>query len=732
MYNKTIKHNIVTLLTFSLAILCFVAAALAEESDWPREIKAPGAKILMYQPQLETFTGDKLTARAAVSVTPTGETEPTFGAVWITARVSTDRDERTVTPLEVKVTEAKFPNASKGKVEKLKALLEKEMPQWNLTISLDRLLTMMDLIEKEKNASEDIKTTPPKIIITTHPAVLITIDGKPELSKVKDSSLMRVVNTPFFIVLDPPNKTYYLKAGEDWLKTTGLMEKWETEPSPPQPVVTAAKDFTTEDQAEAEQKKKDEMPQIIVVTEPTELIVIDGQPKYSTIYGVNSLYVSNTTGDVFLEIDTQQYYVLISGRWYTSDSFDGKWEYISSDKMPADFARIPPGSTKDHVRASISGTDEAKDAVLETYVPQTASVKRSETTVDVVYDGDPEFSDIESTEMQYAANTSYSVIKYGTNYYCCDNAVWFVSTSPTGPWTVCVTVPQVIYTIPPSCPVYNVRYVYVYDYTPEIVYVGYTPGYVGCYHYGGTVVYGTGYYYRGWYRSAYYARPATWGFAVRYNPYTGNWGFRAGYRGSSGWFAVGGSSWNRGRWGPGGYRNVDIDVNRNININNSRNNIYNRKETRPASRPRTSDRRTATMDRRTGTVDRRTDRARTPQARPSTRPSTRPATQPAARNRTPNNVYADRNGNVHRKTDNGWQQRDNTGWTNRTQPQSRPATQQRTTTNRDHSNLNRQSQSRERGNTRTNNYQRSRTSTPTRSMPSRSGGSRGGSRGGRR
>ena len=83
-----------TMLTFVAmgAALCIAAETAAPK--WPREIDTPEAKIVMYQPQLESFEGNRLTGRAAVAVTPRGRTEPVFGAVWIDARVSTDRDNR--------------------------------------------------------------------------------------------------------------------------------------------------------------------------------------------------------------------------------------------------------------------------------------------------------------------------------------------------------------------------------------------------------------------------------------------------------------------------------------------------------------------------------------------------------------------------------------------------------------------------------------------------------------
>ena len=69
-----------------------------------------------------------------------------------------------------------------------------------------------------------------------------------------------------------------------------------------------------------------------------------------------------------------------------------------------------------------------------------------------------------------------------------------------------------IYTIPPSSPIYYVTYVKIYEATPQYVYVGYTPGYLGTvvspY---GTVVYGTGYAYTPWIGSVWYPSPVTYG-----------------------------------------------------------------------------------------------------------------------------------------------------------------------------------------------------------------------------
>jgi hypothetical protein len=154
------------------------------------------------------------------------------------------------------------------------------------------------------------------------------------------------------------------------------------------------------------------------------------------------------------------------------------------------------------------------------------------------------------------------VILANGRYFACDQGIWYVADDPDGPWSVSDVRPIGIDEIPPTYPVYDVRYVYVYGATPDVVYVGYLPGYLGCYPYYGTVVYGTGYRYRSWRRHHYYAWPCTWGFHASYDNHYGRWGF--GYTYGVGFLRVG-SRWGRSsqmayrvaspRWfGPGGYR----------------------------------------------------------------------------------------------------------------------------------------------------------------------------------
>ena len=81
-------------------IAAFFATSLnaqAPDVGWPQELLGhDGTAIVIYQPQVEVFTDNRLAARAAVSVKTeaTGST-PVFGAIWIEAKLDTNRDTRT-------------------------------------------------------------------------------------------------------------------------------------------------------------------------------------------------------------------------------------------------------------------------------------------------------------------------------------------------------------------------------------------------------------------------------------------------------------------------------------------------------------------------------------------------------------------------------------------------------------------------------------------------------------
>ena len=706
----------------ALGVLFLAGAGAARGAEitperWPREFRTQkGNTAVMYQPQIETFKGDTLTARAAVSVTKKDEKSPKFGVVFFSASVSVDRDDRSVEILRVKVNRVRFPDITPEKERAFAEIVEAEVPKWKLVISYDRALENVKVAEREKKSAEGLKNDPPKILFATEPTVLVTLDGEAQLRDVEGAPLKLVVNTPLFMVLDTRSNRYYLSGGKKWwYEASDAKGPWRPVGGPPEGIADFAakaakaqrkydKDVPDEDGTEAAKP-----PKIVVATEPTELIVSEGKPSFKPVGGVTAelLEMDNTESDVLLDVPTQNYYALLSGRWFRSRRLEGSsWAYVPPDALPASFAKISPEADIGDVRASVPGTDEAEDAILDAQIPQTTAVRRSEAKLEVQYDGEPKFVSIEGTKTEYALNTSTSVLRIRGRYYACDNAVWYVADSPTGPWLLADSIPtDDVDQLPPSVPVYNVKYVRIYDATPDEVYFGYTPGYLGCYSWGGTVVWGTGWYYRPWIGPTFWwPRPYTWGFHAQYTPWSG-WGFGASWSypffnvsdGWGGWFhpigwgrppyrGGGGHGVHRGWFGPGGYRPPTVIANNywGNRAGGVRPPGWNRPATvgggglhgpvrgvrpEPSSRPvigfRPPTRDIRPQKLQNNIYNRLPDRAREIPKAPS-RDASRPAIS------RPNNVYADNNGDVYRKTREGWQQRDRDTWRN-TGGTSKPA-----------------------------------------------------------
>jgi hypothetical protein len=711
----------------------FTLPGLAADVDWPREIDTPRGLVVIYQPQPDNLDNNTLEARAAVSVSLTGEPDAIYGAVWFKARLETNREDRTATIADVEVTQIRFPNEDDEMIAALKTLLENEIPRWDLPIAIDALVATIEHATERREAAANLSTAAPDILFVAAPAILVTLDGDARLQQQEGTSLMRVVNTPFTILLDTTTKTYYLNAdATTWYQTTDLKGDWSIATAVPKEVAALApppdeaEPEPEAENAEGEPAEPGPAPRIVVATQPTELISSNGEPEFTPIDGTQLLYMSNTDSDVLLDLTSLFNYVLLSGRWFRADSMKGPWAYVRGEDLPDDFKMIPEDNDMGTVLYAVPGTELAREAALDAQIPQTASVDRKTATLNVEYDGEPDFKPIDGTPLTYAINTATPVIKYESAYFAVDDGVWFVAGSPQGKWQAATEVPDEIYDIPPESPMYFVTFVRVYSYTDDKVNVGYTSGYTGTYIYNTTVVYGTGYYYPGWYGTYYYPRPSTWGFHVRYNPWYG-WSFGLSYSNGPFTFTIGRGGWyGHGWWGPGRYRGYRGGYRHGYrngyragawagyragNRQSTRNNLYRSQN----------------------------NKARGTEVR-ANQPDNR-ARSTAATNRN-NDVFADRDGNVHRKTDQGWQERTNQGWQNSpdasrdnlgnaernpasTQQQREPAADRNNS--RDQSSnqngssreqLNRSHDSRQRGSQRTSNFNSSR------------GGGRGG--GGRR
>ena len=527
------------------------------DTGWPRIFATHHAHFTIYQPQVDKWEGNVIDLYSAVEVKKDKNSTANYGVVCLKARTEVDKVNRLVTLDQATVTRVTFP-AAPDQESKLTSLLQEKLPGVIKTVSLDRLEAEVDLDNEAVNPVA-VKNEPPKIMIATKPSLLVLIDGTLELRDVPDTKVQRVINTRSTLLYH--NTLYYLHVEGSWLQAPKLEGPWSPAQPLPEEIKKVEKSVSENSGQPAESNPSQQkpaptktgtganVPVVYVLFEPAELIEIEGNPQYKTIPSTNLEYIHNTSGNIFrLKEET---YVLISGRWFKSGSLDGPWAFVGRNELPSDLAKIPPDSAKATVLASVPGTPQSKEGIIANSIPQTATITRSEAKLTVKYDGDPMFVPLEGTSLEYAKNTSAAVIRVSENsYYCVEAGVWFNAASPQGPWHVADSIPPQIFDIPPSSALHYVTYVKVYSATPDVVYVGYTPGYYGTVVSADTmtVVYGTG-----WYYPPYISHTVWYGW-----PYTYGVGAGFTYSTDSGWsfgFGFGYTyyPWYYPWWGPMGY-----------------------------------------------------------------------------------------------------------------------------------------------------------------------------------
>ncbi|MEW6348600.1 MAG: hypothetical protein AB1646_06025 [Thermodesulfobacteriota bacterium] len=537
---KSIERLLLAAVLLSCLCVGGVGSASAGEG-WPRQLTASGQTLTLHQPQVDSWQDySKLQATMVVETTRKADAEPVLGAVWLECDTVADLDARLVTLQNFRITRTSFPSLDQAASEQMTSLLRTTLPSRTEGIHLDRILAGL---ERSKATERTVKgnSQPPRIFVSEKPAILVIFDGEPAFYPISENELHFAVNTNWDVLLDVPNKRYYLLNEDTWLSTRDLLQgPWTVPTELPRSFSKIPADENWQPvraHLDAAPRQGAAVPSVFVSKQPAELIVVDGKPQLTPIQGTRISAVSNTDADLYQYAGDGRFYALLAGRWFRSKGLTGPWSPVGKD-LPSDFARIPADGPQGHVLASVPGTPDAEEALIRANIPQRAKIRRNQAKCEVEYNGEPKFEPIQGTSLKYAVNTPSVVIRVGDRYYACEDGVWFVSSSPKGPWQVADSVPQEIYRIPESSPVYHASHVYVYDSDSDEVEFGYTSGYMGAYDLGGYLVFGTGYYYRPYFwpgfRPIYWPRPFTYGMRAHYNPITGTFSRGVGYYGPFG------------------------------------------------------------------------------------------------------------------------------------------------------------------------------------------------------
>lgn len=528
-----------TAVSFCVCLVLVMMASMVnagQDEGWPRTRTQDGNVLTAYQPQIDSWKDFReLDWRMAFSLSPRGG-KPVVGVAEMHGQTIVDNEAKTVFIANMKVKKTYLPSLDVAAAAQMEQLFRSFLPP-AFTIGLQQFVAGVPKPDS-RPPSVQLRNDPPTIFVSYKPAILLDMDGQPVTASIKNTRLQFVVNTRWPLFFDQQVSMYYLLVGDQWLKADALQGPWSSAKTLPQDmnIVSDQPEWPSLKKVVPPPKSSTPVPAVFYSTSPAEVILFNGKPAYAQIPGTRLKYATNTMSYVFLYTPTNHYYYLTAGRWFSAPSLSGPWTFATPN-LPVDFAHIPSSSPAGQVRASVPGTEEAKDAVLLAQVPTTVIVNPVEAakTVKVVYAGDPQLVAIEGTTLYYIKNTQQTVIKAGDLYYLCFQGIWFASTSPVGPWKTASSVPQVIYTIPPSSPVYNVTYVTQVTTADGSVQASYTAGYTGAYIMGvatGVILTcGTGYYYPpyvaiypGWAYPVYYPPPYTYGPWTHYQSPTGAYG----------------------------------------------------------------------------------------------------------------------------------------------------------------------------------------------------------------
>lgn len=193
----------------------------------------------------------------------------------------------------------------------------------------------------------------PRIVFSTRPALLVPVYGEPRLKPVEGTALMRVENSPA-IILKGKSGNYYIPVYEGFVQSKRLSGPWTVTKSVPKVLTAAKAKLLAAGQQDLFAARPDPhtgrapslklgVPRVLVSSQPTALIVVDGQPGYQKVRNTNLSRLVNTQARVFRNDADGSVYVQIGEDWYRAKSTSGPWKFIPANELPADFDAVKAG-----------------------------------------------------------------------------------------------------------------------------------------------------------------------------------------------------------------------------------------------------------------------------------------------------------------------------------------------------------------------------------------------------
>src|SRR5262245_16167504 len=187
-------------------------------------------------------------------------------------------------------------------------------------------------------------------------------------------------------------------------------------------------------------------PKIFVGYRPSILLSVNGEPSFSVVPNTNLQFVVNTQWPLFYDESGVVYYLAVGQQWLTANKLDGQWSPLKT--LPAEMSKIPQDKQWAALKKIIPPPANAKAVTPDVFF----SDKPAEI---ILFDGQPAYTQIPDTQLEYATNTNSVVFVYKPTqqFYYLTAGRWFSAADLQGPWTYATpNLPADFAKIPTSSP----------------------------------------------------------------------------------------------------------------------------------------------------------------------------------------------------------------------------------------------------------------------------------------
>jgi hypothetical protein len=495
----------------------------ADTAVWPMVLEDEGETVVLQQPRMTGWENFRtLSGQIPFELRTTPGQPPVRGSTGFEAETVVHFEDRTIRLHELRLSAARLDAGTADPA--LHRRLSDAVAGRFKSMDMDALVRGLPAdfqVPEQASPPHQLNFQPPRIVVSKRPARLMLIDGPPALAPVSGTGIEFVVNTDWSVFRHETSGRWFILDSGRWLMNSMLSSgSWLNTVDLPEDFLTlqVSSDWPEVAAAMPPVKVTEQPHRIIISYEPAELVLIDGEMVLEAVGSGGLEYVSNTGRDLFRW--SGRWYLLAAGRWFHTKNVDRKWYAVK--ELPAVFANIPEDHPRGRVLAAVPGTPAARLARIEASIPRTARISLADASeLEIPYAGEPSFVEIQGTGLRRAENTPFQVIQHNNFFYLCHEGAWYSSGGPAGPWQPAHEVPEAIYTIPPTDPAFNVTFVRLDSFDDSSGQAAYksTGGYYSRYWTGSSMVYGTGWYYPGYYnRSVYWRYPPTYGYGW------GGWG----------------------------------------------------------------------------------------------------------------------------------------------------------------------------------------------------------------